>query len=44
MPTERTVLATLGSLAEELTAADVQPPAIIVIGQVVAVAHPERFG
>ena len=44
MPTERTVLATLGSLAEELAAADVQPPAIIVIGQVVAVAHPERFG
>jgi uroporphyrin-III C-methyltransferase/precorrin-2 dehydrogenase/sirohydrochlorin ferrochelatase len=44
MPTERTVLATLGSLADELTAADVQPPAIIVIGQVVAVAHPERFG
>jgi uroporphyrin-III C-methyltransferase/precorrin-2 dehydrogenase/sirohydrochlorin ferrochelatase len=44
MPAERTVLATLGSLAEELTAADVQPPAIIVIGQVVAVAHPERYG
>jgi len=44
MPTQRTVLATLGSLAEELAAADVQPPAIMVIGQVVAVAHPERFG
>ncbi len=44
MPAERTVLATLGSLAEELSAADVQPPAIIVIGQVVAVAHPERYG
>ena len=26
------------------TAADVQPPAIIVIGEVVAVAHPERYG
>ncbi|HWM75895.1 MAG TPA: uroporphyrinogen-III C-methyltransferase [Nocardioides sp.] len=44
MPAERTVLATLGSLADELTTADVQPPAIIVIGQVVAVAHPERYG
>ncbi len=44
MPAERTVLATLGSLADELRAADVQPPAIIVIGQVVAVAHPERYG
>jgi uroporphyrin-III C-methyltransferase/precorrin-2 dehydrogenase/sirohydrochlorin ferrochelatase len=43
MPAERTMLATLGSLAEDLTAADVQPPAIIVIGQVVAVAHPERY-
>lgn len=44
MPTERTVLATLGTLADELAAADVRPPAIIVIGPVVAVAHPERFG
>lgn len=44
MPAERTVLATLGSLADELAAADVQPPAIIVIGPVVAVAHPEHFG
>ena len=44
MPAERTVLATLGSLADELVAADVQPPAIIVIGPVVAVAHPEHFG
>jgi uroporphyrin-III C-methyltransferase/precorrin-2 dehydrogenase/sirohydrochlorin ferrochelatase len=44
MPTERTVLATLGTLADELAAAEVQPPAIIVIGEVVAVAHPEHFG
>jgi uroporphyrin-III C-methyltransferase/precorrin-2 dehydrogenase/sirohydrochlorin ferrochelatase len=43
MPTERTVLATLGTLAKELAAAEVQPPAIIVIGDVVRVAHPERF-
>jgi uroporphyrin-III C-methyltransferase/precorrin-2 dehydrogenase/sirohydrochlorin ferrochelatase len=44
MPGERTVLATLGTLEAELTAQAVLPPAIIVIGDVVAVAHPERFG
>ncbi|WP_182523425.1 uroporphyrinogen-III C-methyltransferase [Nocardioides dongkuii] len=43
MPAERTVLATLGTLAEELAAQDVRPPAIIVVGDVVAVAHPEHF-
>lgn len=43
MPGERTVLATLGTLEAELTAQAVLPPAIIVIGDVVAVAHPERF-
>lgn len=43
MPTERTVLATLGTLAEVLAAEAVKPPAIIVVGDVVAVAHPERF-
>jgi uroporphyrin-III C-methyltransferase/precorrin-2 dehydrogenase/sirohydrochlorin ferrochelatase len=43
MPGERTVLATLGTLADELTAHAVRPPAIIVIGEVVAVAHPEPF-
>ena len=41
MPTERTVLATLGTLAAVLEAEDVRPPAIIVIGDVVRVAHPE---
>ena len=41
MPTERTVLATLGTLAERLVDHDVRPPAIIVVGEVVAVAHPE---
>ena len=44
MPGQRTVLATLGTLAHELEAHDVRPPAIIVVGGVVAVAHPERFG
>jgi uroporphyrin-III C-methyltransferase/precorrin-2 dehydrogenase/sirohydrochlorin ferrochelatase len=44
MPAERTVLATLGTLADELTAHGVRPPAIIVVGEVVAVAHPSTFG
>ncbi len=43
MPGERTVLATLGTLAVELAAAEVQPPAIIVVGDVVAIAHPDHF-
>jgi uroporphyrin-III C-methyltransferase/precorrin-2 dehydrogenase/sirohydrochlorin ferrochelatase len=44
MPTERTVLSTLAGLADDLVAHDVRPPAIIVVGEVVAVAHPERYG
>jgi uroporphyrin-III C-methyltransferase / precorrin-2 dehydrogenase / sirohydrochlorin ferrochelatase len=44
MPGERTVLATLGTLADELLAHDVRPPAIIVVGEVVALAHPAVFG
>ncbi|WP_028660926.1 uroporphyrinogen-III C-methyltransferase [Nocardioides insulae] len=43
MPTQRTVLATLGTLAEQLTAHAVRPPAIIVVGEVVRVAHPDAF-
>jgi uroporphyrin-III C-methyltransferase / precorrin-2 dehydrogenase / sirohydrochlorin ferrochelatase len=43
MPTERTVLSTLGKLADDLEAEQVRAPAIIVVGDVVAVAHPERF-
>lgn len=43
MPTQRTVLATLGTLGERLDAEAVKPPAIIVIGEVVRVAHPEAF-
>ena len=34
-----TVLATLGTLADEIAARQVRPPAIIVVGEVVAVAH-----
>ncbi|MCR1782880.1 uroporphyrinogen-III C-methyltransferase [Nocardioides carbamazepini] len=43
MPTQRTVLATLATLADRLTEEDVKPPAIIVVGDVVAVAHPDAF-
>lgn len=43
MPTERIVLATLGTLADRLSAEGVRPPAIIVVGEVVAVARPESF-
>ncbi|MCF6379497.1 uroporphyrinogen-III C-methyltransferase [Nocardioides KLBMP 9356] len=43
MPTERTVLTTLGSLADDLVAHVVRPPAIIVVGDVVAVARPAHF-
>lgn len=44
LPQERTVLATLGTLAARISAEEVRPPAIIVVGEVVAVAHPEEFG
>ena len=44
MPEERTVLTTLGELGADLDRHDVRPPAIIVVGDVVAVAHPHHFG
>ena len=43
MPTERTVLATLETLEKTLADENVQPPAIIVVGEVVRVAHPDSF-
>jgi uroporphyrin-III C-methyltransferase / precorrin-2 dehydrogenase / sirohydrochlorin ferrochelatase len=43
MPGERTVLSTLGGLGVDLAAAHVRPPAIIVVGEVVAVAHPDHY-
>lgn len=43
MPTERTVLATLETLADRLREESVRPPAILVIGEVVRVAFPEDF-
>ncbi|RZI78861.1 MAG: uroporphyrinogen-III C-methyltransferase, partial [Microbacterium sp.] len=41
MPTQRTVLSRLGRLADDMAAHEVKAPAIIVIGEVVRVAHPE---
>jgi uroporphyrin-III C-methyltransferase/precorrin-2 dehydrogenase/sirohydrochlorin ferrochelatase len=43
MPGERTVLTTLGALEADLDRHDVRPPAIIVVGEVVAVAHPAAY-
>ena len=43
LPEERTVWSTLGTLADDLVAEAVKPPAIIVIGEVVAVANPKRY-
>lgn len=40
MPTQRTVLATLATLGETIEHEQVRPPAVIVVGEVVAVAHP----
>ena len=43
MPGERRLLTTLARLGEDLADAGVRPPAVIVIGDVVAVAHPEAY-
>jgi uroporphyrin-III C-methyltransferase/precorrin-2 dehydrogenase/sirohydrochlorin ferrochelatase len=43
MPTQRTVLATLGTLGAKIADERIQPPAIIVVGEVVRVAFPEAF-
>src|SRR5690606_11805544 len=43
MPGERTVLSTLGGLGDDLVSQQVRPPAIIVVGEVVRVAHPDRL-
>ena len=43
MPTERTVLTTLEHLGDDLAHHRVRPPAIIVVGEVVRVAHPEHY-
>ena len=43
MPGERTVLSTLGAVADDVAREEVRPPAIVVIGDVVAVARPDRY-
>jgi uroporphyrin-III C-methyltransferase/precorrin-2 dehydrogenase/sirohydrochlorin ferrochelatase len=43
MPGERRLLTTLGSVTGDLEREAVRPPAIVVVGHVVAVAHPERY-
>jgi len=43
MPGEHTVLSTLGTLGADIEAADVRPPAIIVVGEVVRVARPDHY-
>jgi uroporphyrin-III C-methyltransferase / precorrin-2 dehydrogenase / sirohydrochlorin ferrochelatase len=43
MPTQRLVLSTLADVAADLEREQVKPPAIVVIGEVVAVAHPASY-
>jgi uroporphyrin-III C-methyltransferase/precorrin-2 dehydrogenase/sirohydrochlorin ferrochelatase len=43
MPGERTVLSTLETVAADVVREDVRPPAIVVVGDVVAVGNPERY-
>jgi uroporphyrin-III C-methyltransferase / precorrin-2 dehydrogenase / sirohydrochlorin ferrochelatase len=44
MPGERTLVSTLEAVGDDMAAADVRPPAIVVIGDVVAVAKPRAAG
>ncbi len=43
MPGERVLLSTLGAVAEDVERERMRPPAIVVVGDVVAVANPERY-
>ncbi|MGN0063104.1 MAG: uroporphyrinogen-III C-methyltransferase [Nocardioides sp.] len=43
LPQERTVLTTLDTLGDRIAEEGLRPPAIIVIGEVVAVANPQEF-
>jgi uroporphyrin-III C-methyltransferase/precorrin-2 dehydrogenase/sirohydrochlorin ferrochelatase len=43
MPTQRTVYSTLDEVASDMERERVRPPAIVVVGDVVAVAQPERY-
>ena len=44
MPTQRTLWSTLGTIEADVAVDPVRPPAIVVIGDVVAVANAERYG
>jgi uroporphyrin-III C-methyltransferase / precorrin-2 dehydrogenase / sirohydrochlorin ferrochelatase len=44
MPTQRTLWSTLGTIGADLEADPVRPPAIVVVGGVVGVANPGRYG
>ncbi|HEX6247505.1 MAG TPA: uroporphyrinogen-III C-methyltransferase [Nocardioidaceae bacterium] len=43
LPGERRLLSTLGEVAVDVRREGVRPPAIVVVGPVVAVAHPDRY-
>jgi uroporphyrin-III C-methyltransferase/precorrin-2 dehydrogenase/sirohydrochlorin ferrochelatase len=43
MPGERVLLSTLAEVAADVEREAVRPPAIVVVGEVVAVAHPQRY-
>jgi uroporphyrin-III C-methyltransferase/precorrin-2 dehydrogenase/sirohydrochlorin ferrochelatase len=43
MPGERTLLSTLGDVEADMAREAVRPPAIVVVGEVVAVANPNRY-
>ena len=43
MPGESRLFSTLGSVAEDIERSGVRPPAIVVVGDVVAVANPDRY-
>jgi uroporphyrin-III C-methyltransferase/precorrin-2 dehydrogenase/sirohydrochlorin ferrochelatase len=44
MPGERTLLSSLGAVTEDLAREELRPPAIVVVGDVVAVARPDVYG
>ncbi|MDQ3615555.1 MAG: uroporphyrinogen-III C-methyltransferase [Actinomycetota bacterium] len=43
MPGERRLFSTLGEIADDVERDPVRPPAIVVVGDVVAVSNPERY-
>jgi uroporphyrin-III C-methyltransferase/precorrin-2 dehydrogenase/sirohydrochlorin ferrochelatase len=44
MAGERTLLSTLEVVADDMAREEVRPPAIVVVGDVVAVARPDVYG